>query len=343
MTETELTRSVKTTTPGIGLALSGGGFRATLFHIGTLWRLNELGLLPELREVTSVSGGSITAAYLGMKWTDLDFSANGVATNFPTLIARPLQDFCGKTIDIQAGLKGLLTPHRHASYYLIKAYEDLYGDATLQALPEQDKGPRFTLYATSLQTGASVRLAQPYLADYHLGLYRHPEVPLTTAVAASSGFPPIFCPVPVTLDPDHWENAEGADLHDRNRLKKRLYLADGGIYDNLGIERVFDRYESVFVSDAGSPFDISESVRLSRLSYLGRTKRTLDVMGAQTRAIRVRWLVGDFQKGSPRGSYWGLATRIANYGLEASGKAPAIVRDTATTAAPNWRSIAAST
>ena len=28
-----------------GLALSGGGFRATLFHLGTLWRLNELGLL----------------------------------------------------------------------------------------------------------------------------------------------------------------------------------------------------------------------------------------------------------------------------------------------------------
>ncbi len=34
--------------PGIGLALSGGGFRATLFHLGSLWRLNELGYLPKL-------------------------------------------------------------------------------------------------------------------------------------------------------------------------------------------------------------------------------------------------------------------------------------------------------
>ena len=50
--------------PGVGLALSGGGFRATLFHIGALWRLNELGYLPKPKEVTSVSGGSITVAAL---------------------------------------------------------------------------------------------------------------------------------------------------------------------------------------------------------------------------------------------------------------------------------------
>jgi len=42
-----------------GLALSGGGFRATLFHLGAFWRLNELGYLPNLDRVSSVSGGSI--------------------------------------------------------------------------------------------------------------------------------------------------------------------------------------------------------------------------------------------------------------------------------------------
>ena len=31
--------------PGIGLCLSGGGYRAMLFHVGAIWRLNELGLL----------------------------------------------------------------------------------------------------------------------------------------------------------------------------------------------------------------------------------------------------------------------------------------------------------
>ena len=31
--------------PGIGLCLSGGGYRAMLFHLGVLWRLAELGYL----------------------------------------------------------------------------------------------------------------------------------------------------------------------------------------------------------------------------------------------------------------------------------------------------------
>ena len=49
---------------GIALALSGGGFRATLFHIGACWRLLELGVLSKLKRISSVSGGSIFAGVL---------------------------------------------------------------------------------------------------------------------------------------------------------------------------------------------------------------------------------------------------------------------------------------
>ena len=45
---------------GIALCLSGGGYRAMLFHLGAIWRLNELGYLQQLKRVSSVSGGSIT-------------------------------------------------------------------------------------------------------------------------------------------------------------------------------------------------------------------------------------------------------------------------------------------
>jgi Patatin-like phospholipase len=48
----------------VALCLSGGGFRAMLFHVGALWRLNELGWLKKLERVSSVSGGSITAGVL---------------------------------------------------------------------------------------------------------------------------------------------------------------------------------------------------------------------------------------------------------------------------------------
>jgi NTE family protein len=49
---------------GIALCLSGGGYRAMLFHLSALKRLNEIAYLPKLRRVSSVSGGSITAGVL---------------------------------------------------------------------------------------------------------------------------------------------------------------------------------------------------------------------------------------------------------------------------------------
>jgi predicted acylesterase/phospholipase RssA len=48
----------------IGLCLSGGGYRAAVYHLGALVRLNQAGLLPRVRTVSSVSGGSIVAAFL---------------------------------------------------------------------------------------------------------------------------------------------------------------------------------------------------------------------------------------------------------------------------------------
>src|SRR6266576_3918755 len=67
---------------GIALALSGGGYRAMLFHTGALIRLNELGLLRQLKRVSSVSGGSISAGYLGFVWKRLRWDTNDVAANF---------------------------------------------------------------------------------------------------------------------------------------------------------------------------------------------------------------------------------------------------------------------
>jgi NTE family protein len=67
--------------PGMALCLSGGGYRAMLFHLGALWRLNEFGLLRGLVRVSSVSGGSITAGMLGLMWERLQFNDQNAATN----------------------------------------------------------------------------------------------------------------------------------------------------------------------------------------------------------------------------------------------------------------------
>jgi NTE family protein len=323
-------------TKTVGLALSGGGFRATLFHIGALWRLNELGWLPRLREVTSVSGGSIVAAYLGMKWNKLQFN-EGVAQNLSAEVFAPLRAFCARDHDVSVILRGLANPFRRPGDLMARRYRRfLFDEATLADLPTDDEGPRFTIYATSLQTGSSVRLSRPYLADYRVGMLESPKMDLGTAVAASSGFPPVMCPIVAKFDPNAWRRVEGADLYDDPKYRSRLYLADGGIYDNLGVERLWKmpedpgekKFETLLVSDAGAPFSTFDRSLLNSLSQLARTKRTLDIAVEQTRALRKRWLVKHcFQREQPRGTYWGVDTQIEDYAEGDDGLADLLAQD----------------
>ena len=80
------------------LCLSGGGFRATLFHLGVVLRLNELGVLARLSTVTSVSGGSILNGVLATRWPRLTLGTDGVYTNLIEEVARPIRDFCSKDL-----------------------------------------------------------------------------------------------------------------------------------------------------------------------------------------------------------------------------------------------------
>lgn len=301
-----------TTQLNVGLALSGGGFRASLFNLGSLWRLNELGWLSKLDMVTSVSGGSITAGVLGLHWNDLKFQ-NGVATNFGELVADPIRRFCAMRIDVVAGLEGLISVFEGIPERITQKYrEELFGEATLQDLPKEGEGPRFVIYTTSLQTGSSVRLRQKYLADYKVGLIKEPRVPLAVAVAASSAFPPVLSPVSLETDPASWERVEGAYLYDNEDLRRKMYLTDGGVYDNMGLEGIWDRCRTVLVSDAGAPLSIEAS---PATAWTGQLKRMLDIVVEQTRALRRRTLVQDFVNGTRHGAYWGITTRIGDYGL----------------------------
>jgi predicted acylesterase/phospholipase RssA len=80
-------------TKRLGLALSGGGFRATLYHLGVVRFLRDAKLLPSITHITSVSGGSILAAHLVQNWdrysgTDEQFEA----------VASEIVDFTAATI-----------------------------------------------------------------------------------------------------------------------------------------------------------------------------------------------------------------------------------------------------
>lgn len=295
--------------PGIGLALSGGGFRATLFHCGVLWRLNELGVLPQLDRVSSVSGGSITAGVLATRWSGLQF-ASGVATNLVPALIDPLRAFCRLNIDVPAIGEGVLVPWRRVSDVLERKYrEHLFGDATLQQLPAR---PRFVFNATNLGTGVSFRFSKPYAGDYRIGLIPVPTFAVALAVAASSAFPPFLSPVIVETDPTRFQQVEGADLFEQAGYRTRLLLTDGGAYDNLGLETVWNRYQTVLASDAGAPFNLDVD---PETAWHSQVLRALDVATNQARGLRKRALIDDLKRGVRQGTYWGIGTEIREYEL----------------------------
>ena len=314
-----------------GLALSGGGFRAALFHLGSLWRLNEMGWLKKIAEITSVSGGSITAAYLGLKWKYLNFDSNGQALDFNEQIVKPIRNFCCRTIDIESALAGLIYPIYNASTRIASRYrQGLYGNNTLQDLPSDNEGPRFTIYATSLQTGVSVRFSKAEFAEYHLGKVETPKIPLAVAVAASSAFPPVLGPLILKLksaDWKDWEDEKPESFTDKEKIRQRMFLTDGGVYDNMGLERIWDRYSTVLVSDASAPFQITGGILRFRIGQLFVAKRLIDIIDSQALRVRKRWLMHDFIERIVQGSYWGISTKISDYDLEQHGCFPPIVMD----------------
>lgn len=304
----------------VGLALSGGGFRATLFSLGSLCRLNELGLLRSLDRLTGVSGGAILLGYLGARWSSLTFDSNDVCTNFTTEIVEPLRAFCRRRIDVLAGAGGLLSPLHSAGDVVARLYDHyLFHGATLKDLPDT---PRFVIHATNMQTGRSFRFSRKDIADWHLGRNEREVVPLATAVGASAAFPPLFSPVTLRSTPGDWITPGSANRQ-LDELQRTIRLTDGGVYDNLGLEGLTENVDVVLVSDAGAPFDVTPRIWGDYISQLGRVR---NILIDQTRALRKRWLIAEMNAGRQAGAYWGIATRIGDYGT------PTPVRDSGITA-----------
>lgn len=298
--------------PGIGLCLSGGGYRAMVFHTGVLWRLYEAGLLNRIERISSVSGGSITAGVLALKWHRLGFDPARLQRDFVPEIVTPIRNLAGETIDRGAIVLGVALPGR-VSDRVAAAYEEhLFGKATLQDLPDR---PRFVINATNVQSGALWRFMKPYMRDYRVGEVKKPAVGLAQAVAASSAFPPVLSPAEMRLDPDAFTPGTG-ELQ-RKPFTSKVILSDGGVYDNLGLETVWKRFDTVLVSDGGGKLQPEEE---PRSDWAQHAYRVLNLIDNQVRALRKRQVIDSFQArpgeaAHRKGAYWGIRTDIRNYGL----------------------------
>ena len=297
--------------PGIALSLSGGGYRAMLFHVGALWRLNEWGYLKKLDRISSVSGGSITAGVLGFKWSKLAFDTSGVAQAFGAEIVTPIRGLADKTIDEGSIMAGIFMPGSIADKVIDAYRKHLFDHANLQDLP--DDPPRFVINATSVQTGVLFRFSKPYIADYHVGMIRNPTVELAVAVAASSAFPPVLSPLKLELDPALWEPQTGPSSPDTQKgaFRSDVVLTDGGVYDNLGLETAWKRYKTVLVSDGGGRMSSEEE---PKGDWARHSIRVNSVIDNQVRSLRKRQLISSYDK-LRSGAYWGIRSDIKNYCL----------------------------
>lgn len=301
--------------PGVALCLSGGGYRAMLFHVGAFWRLYEVGMLRDLKRISSVSGGSIAAGVLGLKWSALSFEPARLRDDLVPEVVMPLRGLASETIDANAVIVGALLPGSIADRVAAAYDEHLFAGKTLQDLPDV---PRFVINATNVQSGALWRFSKPYMRDYRVGEIRNPTFPLARAVAASSAFPPVLSPLELRLDPDQFTPGSGMDLQ-REPFTSHVYLTDGGVYDNLGLETAWKKHDTILVSDAGGKMQPEEEPKSDwgRHSY-----RVLDLIDNQVRALRKRQLIDAFESEVRKGAYWGIRTNIADYGLVAALHCP---------------------
>jgi NTE family protein len=291
----------------VGLALSGGGYRAMLFHLGALWRLNQAGILPTVDLVSSVSGGSITAGVLASRWQSLS-DAGFAEDSFKELLADPIRDFARRGIAWPSVLEGLLTPGA-INAKLERRYRRLFKDFRLRDLPPH---PVFTFNATNLHSGELWRFTRESMGDRRVGRIRRPKVALAAAVAASSAFPPFLSPHRLRLAADAYEpvrDTKAIDLHQPPYTTNPV-LTDGGVYDNLGLELPWKRCRTLLVSDGGAHL---KTPRRVPSFWPTQSTRASMVIDNQVRSLRKLQLIGGFKTHLRRGTYWGIRSHVESF------------------------------
>jgi NTE family protein len=294
---------------GIALCLSGGGYRAMLFHAGAIWRLNELGLLRKINLVSSVSGGSIASGALAVAWNGLQWDAAGRATNLRDTFIAPILKQAEDAIDYESIVLGLL-PWDSAFRHVAQSYERHItgGPKTLQDLPQ---APDFVFNTTSLMSGRDWRFTRAYAAGWRVGMIETPMFSLAEVIAASSAFPPFLSPASFDLTGLAVTAPSGKeDLHHPPFTEKAL-LCDGGVYDDMGLEPAWKRYRTLLVSNAGRPFGALEA---PPTCWLDQMRRVVDITMDQDQALRERILIYVYQEKFRTGALWGFNVRADGLG-----------------------------
>jgi predicted acylesterase/phospholipase RssA len=223
-----------------------------------LKRLEEVGILPHINVLSTVSGGSITGALYALRCAqkgdgdpgiyavdDLIGEVRGLITQ--NLRRQALFGSVGHTLQTLGSF--FSQDIRRMPLLADEIDQQAFGGAPLSALPDW-----IVVNATNLATGKRWKFFSDRAGDYRVGATdKTNDIGLTEAVSASAAYPLLTDPYPFQ---GRWEDFRG-DLLDgrwrrpdqrrsgdisrwRRRYGKRrgeatFPLVDGGIYDNLGL------------------------------------------------------------------------------------------------------------
>ena len=212
----------------IALSLSGGGYRAAAFHLGTLSLLHRVGLLENVRALSTASGGTIVGAYYAQC-----LAAGGSFTEFYTRFRRFLAER-----DVIDDALHRLDDKRSVRRALITAAADAYAPLLTMTLGDviasKDHLEEISFNATDMTNGLAFRFVKTASHLVRSGNRVSPIAPeiaaqlrLADIAAASSCFPAAFEPM---LFPDDFV------LPAESKRGPSTPLMDGGIYDNQGID-----------------------------------------------------------------------------------------------------------
>jgi NTE family protein len=302
----------------IGLALSGGGVRAMVFHAGVLQWLATHNLLEHVSAVSSVSGGTLVTGLVhrlnDWQWPTSERYLNHVLPELRKVLT---------TVCLQREARTLLISKPKNWRYLFSranvlalAIERCWGvDITVAGLASSRE---WSINGTTAETGRRFRFKQGRCGDYETGYASSAKFLLAEAMAASAAYPLLIGPLRIDAANFEWFKRPtwgGSSTDEQPEPPKydTLHIMDGGVYDNLGMEPFFDTghqklkdgIDSLIASDAGAAFQrqaLAPQWRLRRLS------RILEISMDQTRALRVRSFVTAILRDASLGRYYQIGS-----------------------------------
>lgn len=325
----------------IGLSLSGGGFRATVFHLGLLARLAEEKHLEEVTFLSTVSGGSLC---IGLVYAINDFSWPSSSDFIDKILPKAREVITTHDLQLSLIWRVIQSPLRifkTRADDLSTLMRKIWGvTINLSDLPKQ---PRWMINATCYETGKNWRFERFRMGDYIFGYTYDTNIPLSDALAASAGFPGLIGPLVFNTRPYSWfkyldkgigvKDLMDPESHIKRKTKKteptyaKLHLWDGGVYDNLGLEGLHNFVEGwregvdfLIVSDAsGRP-------KTAKYYWWKALLRIISgIMMNQVRSLRARAVLERLINHKDKGSY--LKTgNTCKYVLTDAGRKDEIAR-----------------